>query len=132
MMRLRLLSITALLLAVLPSCATRTVDKPEIPLTLRTFPAVYADDVLAKADTNRDGTITLVEWTSAGGDRRSFQLADQSRDGTVTRTELVRLGSNVKVFDFVRRYADFNKDNQLTPAEFRTGSGVSVLRIAQR
>jgi len=41
----------------------------------------------------------------------------------------VRISSNTKFFDFTRRYADFNKDNQLTPREFRSASGVRVLRF---
>jgi hypothetical protein len=72
--------------------------------------------------------ITEVEWINAGGDKRSFLLVDANKDGVVTRTELIRISSNAKFFDFVRRYADFNKDNQLTPREFRSAGGVRVLR----
>ena len=32
-------------------------------------------------------------------------------------------------FDMTRRYADFNKDNRLTPREFRSSAGVRVLRF---
>jgi EF hand len=104
----------------------------EVPLTLQTFPKEYADRAIEVADTNKDGTITMVEWTNAGGDQRSFLLADQNKDGVVTRAELVRIGSNAHFFDFTRRYADFNKDNQLTPREFRSASGINVLRIETR
>jgi len=114
----------------LGACQTPPREKPvEIPLTLMTFPSTYSDYVVEIADTNKDGTITLVEWTNAGGDQRSFLLADQNKDGVVTRTELVRLSSNAKFFDFTRRYADFNKDNQLTAREFRSAGGVRVLRF---
>lgn len=98
-------------------------------LTPATFPDAYADRVLVIADASRDGTVTLVEWTNAGGDKRSFEMVDADKDGVVTRTELRRFGDNVKLFDFTRRHADFNKDNRMTRREFRTASGVSVLRI---
>jgi hypothetical protein len=109
-------------------CQTKP-PAPEAPLTTQTLPSAYADRALEIADTNKDERITLVEWTNAGGDERSFLIADQNKDGAVTRTELVRISSNAKFFDFTRRYADFNKDNQLTPREFRSASGVRVLRF---
>ena len=101
----------------------------DVPYTLQTFPAAYSSRALEVADANKDGTITLVEWTNAGGDQRSFLLADANKDGVVTRTELVRISSNAKFFDFTRRYADFDKDNRLTPREFRSAGGVRVLRF---
>lgn len=101
----------------------------DVPLTLQTFPPTYTDYVYEIADTNKDGTITLVEWVNAGGDKRSFLLADADKDGVVTRTELVRISSNAKFFDFTRRYADHDKNNQLTPREFRSAGGVRVLRF---
>lgn len=108
---------------------TNDIPAWDTPYSLRTFPAGYTAYVLEIADANKDGDVTLVEWTNAGGDKRSFLIADVNKDGRVTRTELVRLSSNAKFFDFTRRYADFNKDNQLTPREFRTASGVQVLRF---
>lgn len=101
----------------------------DVPYTLQTFPPAYTSRVLEVADANKDGTVTLVEWTNAGGDRRSFLLADQNKDGVVTRTELMRIGSNVRVFDFTRSYADSNRDNQFTPREFQSGRQAQVLRI---
>lgn len=101
----------------------------DVPYTLKTFPADYAGYVVEITDTNKDGQISLVEWTNAGGDKRSFLLADQNKDGVVTRTELARIGSNVRVFDFTRSYADSNRDNQLTPREFRSARQAQVLRI---
>lgn len=101
----------------------------EVPYTLRTFPPAYADYVMEITKTKKDGAITLVEWTNAGGDKRSFLLADENKDGVVTRAELIRISSNAKFFDFVRRYADHNKNNQLTPREFRSAGGVRVLRF---
>ncbi|MDX2080268.1 MAG: hypothetical protein SFU53_05740 [Terrimicrobiaceae bacterium] len=115
-------------LGLLNACRTPAPD-PEIPLTLRTFPTAYEERVIAVTDANRDGTVTLVEWESAGGNRRSFEIADANRDGAVTRTELRRLGSNARLFDFTKSYADVNKDSQLTPREFRTASGVRVLHL---
>lgn len=109
---------------------TRDESKWDVPYTLRTFPADYADRVVEIADANKDGVVTLVEWTNAGGDKRSFLLVDEDRDGAVTRTELVQISSNAKFFDFTRRYADFNKDNRMTPREFRSASGVNVLRFS--
>ncbi len=114
----------------LSACQTtpKTADW-DVPLTLKTAGPAYAEYVIERADANKDGTVTLVEWLNAGGTKRSFALVDQNKDGVVTRTELVRIGSNAKFFDMVRRYADFNKDNQMTRREFRTSSGVRVLRI---
>jgi hypothetical protein len=101
----------------------------QVPYTLQTFPPAYASRALEVADANRDGEITRVEWMNAGGDKRSFDLADTNHDGRVQRTELIRVGSNTKVFDFTRRSADFNKDNHLTPREFRSTGDVEVLRF---
>lgn len=120
--------------AVLSSCQTEPKNPADwqVPLTLQTFPPAYADKVLEVTDTNHDGEVTMVEWTNAGGDQRTFLLADQNRDGKLERTELIRVGNNVQVFDFVRRYSDANKDAQLTPREFRNSSGITVLRIPTR
>jgi len=101
----------------------------DVPLTLRTAGPAYAEYVIERADSNKDGAVTLVEWINAGGTKRSFAVIDQNKDGIVTRTELIRIGSNAKFFDLTRRYADFNRDNKLTPREFRSPSGVRVLRI---
>ncbi|MGA7212655.1 MAG: hypothetical protein WBX20_00435 [Terrimicrobiaceae bacterium] len=117
----------ALLLA-----ACQTTHKEEdwdVPLTLRTVGPAYADYVLEIADANKDRTVTYVEWINAGGSKRSFELVDQNKDGVVTRTELIRFGSNARVLDMTRRYVDFNKDNKLTPREFRSPAGVRLLRI---
>ena len=116
--------------ALLAACQTAPKEENwDVPLTLKTFPPTYAAYVLDIADTNKDQTITLVEWTNAGGDKRSFLLADQNRDQVVTRTELVRISSNAKFLDMTRRHADLNKDNQLTPREFRSSAGIRVLRF---
>jgi hypothetical protein len=119
--------LTAMLLA---ACQTKPENPADwdVPLTLKTFPSAYSTYAIEVADANRDGTITEVEWINAGGDKRSFLLVDANNDGVITRTELIRISSNAKFFDFVRRYADFNKDNQLTPREFRSAGGVRVLR----
>lgn len=124
--------ITAAAALALTLGACRTAPKSadwDVPVTLRNSGPVYADYVLERADKNRDGTVTLVEWVNAGGTKRSFLVIDENKDGKITRTELVQIGSNAKFFDFVRRYADFNKDNKLTPREFRSPAGVRVLRI---
>jgi Ca2+-binding EF-hand superfamily protein len=65
----------------------------------------------------------------AGGSKRSFELVDQNKDGMVTRTELIRFGSSARFLDTTRRYVDFNKDNKLTPRDFRSPAGVRVLRF---
>lgn len=125
----------AILLVAFVLCLAACQTKPEnpadweVPLTLKTFPDEYARYVLEIADKDRDGKITLVEWTNAGGDKRSFLIVDENRDGAVTRSELIRVSSNVKFMDTVRRYADHNKDNRLTPREFRSAGGVRVLRV---
>jgi hypothetical protein len=124
--------IPALISAAVLLAACQTAPKKadaDVAFTTETFPAAYSGRVLEIADTNKDGTVTLVEWTNAGGDQRSFLIADQNRDGVVTRTELVRLSSNGKFVDFVCRHADDKKNNRLTPREFRTASGVRLLRF---
>ena len=100
-----------------------------VPLTLRTVGPAYADYVLEVVDTDTDRKVTYVEWINAGGSKRSFELVDQNRDGVVTRTELIRFGSNTRFLDTTRRYVDFNKDNKLTPRDFRSPAGVRMLRF---
>ena len=119
------------LAAVLSACQTQPKNPADwdVPLTLRTTGPAYADYAVEKADANKDGSVTVVEWTRAGGTEKCFLLVDQNRDGVVTRTELIRFGSNKKFFDFTRRYTDFHKDNKLTPRDFRSPSGVRVLRV---
>ena len=125
-------SLLLLSLAVtLSACQThqKNVADWDVPLTLRTVGPAYADYVIEKADSNKDGKVTLLEWTKAGGTEKCFLLVDQNKDGAVTRTELIRFGSNKKFLDFTRRYTDFHKDNKLTPRDFRSPSGVRLLRI---
>jgi hypothetical protein len=121
------------LLAAASLTACQTAPKKsadwDVPLTLRTVGPAYADYVIERADANKDGQVTLVEWTNAGGTQKSFLLVDQNKDGKVTRTELVRFGSNKQFLDFTRRYTEFYKDNKLTPRDFRSPSGVRLLRI---
>ncbi len=114
------------------SCQTTQSDsatEPEVPLTEKTVGIAYADYVLETADRNRDGTVTIAEWTNAGGTQSTFEKVDANRDGVVTRTELVRISSNTRFLDFTRGYADFNKDQRLTPREFRSAAGVRLLRV---
>jgi len=125
---LLLLSAAATFLTACQS-ATKNAGDWDVPLTARTVGPAYSDYVIERADANRDGRVTVVEWTNAGGTRKSFLLVDQNRDGAITRTELVRFGSNKQFLDFTRRYTDFHKDNKLTPRDFRSPSGVRVLRI---
>jgi EF hand len=115
----------------LSACQTHQKNAADwdVPLTLRTVGPAYADYVIEKADTNKDGKVTLLEWTKAGGTEKCFLLVDQNKNGAVTRTELIRFGSNKKFLDFARRYTDFHKDNKLTPRDFRSPSGVRLLRI---
>src|SRR5690606_16613708 len=72
------------LVALFAACETTPKKPVEIPLTLKTFPAAYSDYAMELSDSNKDGEVTLIEWTNAGGDRRSFLLADQNKDGVVT------------------------------------------------
>ena len=116
--------------ALLTACQTAPrTPKWDVPLTLQTAGPAYAEYVIERADGNKDGTVSVVEWVNAGGTKRSFAVVDENKDGTLTRTELVRIGSNARFFDLSRRYADFNKDNKLTPREFRSPGGFQVMRI---
>ena len=119
-----------LFLFLFAACQSPPKEKDwDIPLTLRTVGPAYADYALEVVDTNRDHKVTYVEWINAGGSKRSFELVDQNRDGMVTRTELIRFGSSARFLDTTRRYVDFNKDNKLTPRDFRSPAGVRVLRL---
>ena len=112
------------------SCQTTSRKEDwDIPLTLKTVGPAYADYVLEVVDTDTDRKVTYVEWINAGGSKRSFELVDQNKDGMVTRTELIRFGSSARFLDTTRRYVDFNKDNKLTPRDFRSPAGVRVLRF---
>lgn len=125
---LLLLPATAVLLAACQSPSKKSADW-DVPLTLRTVGPAYADYVIERADANKGGSVTEVEWAHAGGTKRSFLLVDQNKDGVVTRAELIRFGSNKQFLDFTRRYTDFYKDNKLTPRDFRSPSGVRLLRV---
>jgi hypothetical protein len=128
MRSLILLPVTALLLAACQSSPKKSADW-DVPLTLRTVGPAYADYVIGRADAKKDGTVTLVEWRGAGGTEKCFLLVDQNKDGAVTRTELIRFSSNKKFLDLTRRYTDFYKDNKMTPRDFRSPSGVRLMRI---
>jgi hypothetical protein len=125
---LHLLPLAAVLLAACQTSQKKCADW-DVPLTLRTVGPAYADYVIERADAKKDGTVTLAEWTNAGGTQKCFLLVDQNKDGVVTRTELIRFGSNKQFLDFTRRYTDFHKDNKLTPRDFRSPSGVRLLRV---
>ena len=125
---LLLLPVTAFLLTACQSSPKKSAEW-DVPLTLRTVGPAYADYVIEKADAKKDGRVTLVEWTRAGGTQKCFLLVDQNKDGVVTRTELIRFSSNAKFLDLTRRYTDFYKDNKLTPRDFRSPSGVRLMRI---
>ncbi len=122
------------LLALFPVLLLAACKTPErtptwdVPLTLQTIGPAYADYAIETVDRNRDERLTMVEWTTAGGTPRSFELVDENRDGVVTRTELIRFGSSTAFFDKVRRYADFNSDSKLTPRDFRSPAGIRLLR----
>jgi hypothetical protein len=112
------------------ACQTTPKEKDwSVPLTLRTIGPAYADYVLEVVDTNKDRKVTYVEWINARGSKRTFELIDQNKDGVLTRTELIRFASNARFLEFTRRYMDFNKDNKLTPRDFRSPAGVRVLRF---
>jgi len=103
-------------------------DHQDVPYTLQTFPDAYADRVIEVIDTNKDEQISREEWIRAGGTHESFTRIDANNDATLTRSELISIGSHTKVFDTTRQYVDFNRDNQMTPREFRTASGIQLIR----
>lgn len=117
-------------LVIMAACQTTPKNTNwDVPLTLQTVGPAYAEYALEKADKNKDQRITEVEWISAGGTTRSFSLIDQNKDGVITREELIQISSNARFLDMSRRYVDFNKDNQLTPRDFRSPAGIRVLRL---
>jgi hypothetical protein len=127
-----ILAARLLLLSLVPglftACSTSELN-PEAPLTPKTFPDAYTERVIEVADANRDGSITVAEWVSAGGNRRSFAIADGNRNGIVTRTEIRRIGSTTRVRDFTRTFADLNRDNRITRRELHSASGIRILRL---
>ncbi len=98
-----------------------------VPLTLESVGPLYADYAMDAADTDDNDAITVAEWTTAGGTRRSFARVDQNRNGLIHRRELIRFGSNARFLDFTRRRMDLNRDNRLTRREFLSPFGVSRL-----
>lgn len=98
-----------------------------VPLTLESVGPLYADYAMDAADTDDNDSITVAEWTTAGGTRRSFARVDQNRNGLIHRRELIRFGSNARFLDFTRRRMDLNRDNRLTRREFLSPFGVSRL-----
>jgi len=98
-----------------------------VPLTLESVGPLYADYAMDAADTDDNDAITVAEWTTAGGNRRSFARVDQNRNGLIHRRELIRFGSNARFLDFTRRRMDLNRDNRLTRREFLSPFGVSRL-----
>lgn len=127
-MRLYLAPVAALFLTACQSTQKNPANW-DVPLTLRTTGPAYADYVVERADANKDGQVTVAEWTKAGGTEKSFRSVDRDKDGTVTRTELIRFGSNKQFLDFTRRHTDFYKDNKMTPRDFRSPAGVRLMRI---
>ena len=98
-----------------------------VPLTLESVGPLYADYAMDAADTDDNDAITVAEWTTAGGNRRSFARVDQNRNGLIHRRELIRFGSNARFLDFTRRRMDLNRDNRRTRREFLSPFGVSRL-----
>jgi hypothetical protein len=115
------------LCVVLSACQSPAPSHPPIPTTLRQTGQTYADYAIEVTDKNKDGSITEAEWVGAGGTQKAFVFVDRNKDGRVTEAELVQAGSTQQFFDFVKRHIDTNKDQQLTPREFRTGAGFRAL-----
>jgi hypothetical protein len=98
-----------------------------VPLTVESVAPLYADYAMDAADTDDNDVITVAEWTTAGGTKRSFARVDQNRNGVIQRRELIRFGSNARFLDFTRSRMDLNRDNRLTRREFLSPFGVSRL-----
>jgi Ca2+-binding EF-hand superfamily protein len=53
-----------------------------------TAPADKARAAFAKVDTDKDGALSLAEWTAAGRRQRGFRMIDADKDGKLTPAEL--------------------------------------------
>ncbi len=100
-----------------------------VPLTLESVGPLYADYAMDAADTDDNDAITVAEWTTAGGNRRSFARVDQNRNGLIHRRELIRFGSNPRFLDFTRRRMDLNRDNRLTRRDYHSPFGIRLLTL---
>lgn len=123
-----LLLVVSMFITACQSSQNKAFD-PGVPLTLQSIGPTYADYAIEVADSDKNETLTQVEWISAGGTQRSFELLDENRDAVISRSELIRMGSNSRFLDFTRRYVDVNNDNRLTPQEFRSPAGVRLMRL---
>ncbi len=75
-------------------------------------------EAFRRTDTERDGVLTLVEFTAAGGSPSTFRAADRAGAGRVTVNDAQRtpvLQQQMVVY-FVR--ADTSRDNFLNKPEF--------------
>ena len=75
---MRIIPLLPLFAALVPvSAMTQTPPAPD-----------RAQAAFDKADSNRDGSLTLAEWTAAGRRERGFKMIDADGDGKVTPGEL--------------------------------------------
>lgn len=131
MSRARGLQTAALVAAVgLTGCATRhslsdvntlflIADRSRDGLVSRSeFIGYSIAEAFRRTDTQRDGVLTLGEFTAVGGSQSTFRAADRSGAGRVTVNDAQRtpvLQQQMVVY-FVR--ADTSRDNYLNKPEF--------------
>ncbi len=75
-------------------------------------PAV--DERFAKLDTDKDGTISAIEWK---GTKRAFAHIDADRDGLITREEY--RSPNARSWNEVFANMDVNRDRLITRSEWQ-------------
>ena len=64
---------------------------PAVSAMAQTDPAARIEKAraaFAATDTNKDGALSLQEWTAAGRKDRGFKMIDADRDGKLTPAEL--------------------------------------------
>lgn len=126
-MRPLIIGLSAVSLALSACQSPNKITALERPLTAQTVGPAYAEYVFTKVDVNKDSKITRKEWLTAGGTARSFASLNEDKNGSLTKVELIEVTSTDRFLAFAKKHADVNKDDQLTPTEFRSASGVRLL-----
>ena len=79
---------------------------PAVSAMAQTDPAARIEKAraaFAATDTNKDGALSLQEWTAAGRKERGFKMIDADRDGKLTPAELKAIADKYGARRYPRR-----------------------------
>ena len=98
--------------------ADADVDRNE-SLSRTEVAAYFADSMFDAADANKDGNLTLQEWSTHSSTSHPAELraADANNDGNVTRDEARTYARKRPMTEDFMKGADTNKDGSLTREE---------------